>query len=297
MWAERYDRDLKEVFAVQDEITRRIITALQVELTEGEEARLHGEATENLEAYLKMLQARHHFYRMNRQGSMQARKLAEEAIQLDQDYASSYVMISLTHMMDLWFNFSDSPEKSMKLATEAAEKALALDDSNPSAYVGLCMLYVMQRRHDEAIAAGKRAIELSPSGATAHMSLGTALSIAGRQEESIAAFETAIRLNPYPHSVYFRGLGNSYRLAGDYERAMAEYRKALQFEPEDLFTRLGLAATYVSLGRKEEAEAEAAEILRIHREFSLEYFAKTLPFKNDKDTRQFVEALRRAGLQ
>ena len=109
LWAERYDRELKDVFAVQDDIAKRIVVALQIQLTEGEQARLSGKGTNKLEAYLKALQAREQFYRMNRQGSMRARKLAEEAIEIDSAYATPYVIIALTHMMDFWFKFTDSP--------------------------------------------------------------------------------------------------------------------------------------------------------------------------------------------
>ena len=297
LWAERYDRDLKDIFAVQDEITMKIITALQVKLTEGEQARISGKATDNLEAYLKELQAREHFFRMNKQGSMRARELAREAIELDPDYAAPHTMLALTHMMDLWFRFTDSPQESMKLAVEAAEKALAIDDTDPGTYVGLCMLYIMQRRHDDAIAAAERAVELSPSGAMAHSSLGTALSFAGRHEEAIVFFKKAISLDPFPPSIYFRGLGNAYRMAGQYEEAITEYKKTLQHNPEDLFAHLGLAVAYVSLGREEAARAEAAEVLRLHPRFSVEHHSNTLPFKNKADTEFYIDALRKAGLK
>jgi adenylate cyclase len=297
LWAERYDRGLKDIFAVQDEITKKIITALQVKLTEGEQARLYGQATDDLEAYLKMLQAREHFSRMNKQGSMRARELAKEAIELDPEYAGPYVILALTHMMDLWFKFTESPQESMKLAVGAAEKALALDDSDPGTFFGLCMLYIMQRRHDKAIAAAERAVALSPSGATAHSSLGTALSYAGRQEEAIVFFKKAISLNPFPPSTYFRNLGSAYRMAGQYEKAVKEYKKALQQTPDDLFTHLGLAVAYISLGREEEARTEAAEVFRIHPGFSLEHFAKTLPYKNQSDIDCVISSLRKAGLK
>ena len=296
VWSDRYDRDLKDIFALQDEITMRIITALQIELTEGEQARVSGNSTDNLDAYLMVLQAREHFYRMNKQGSMRARELAKEAISLDGDYGPPHVIVALTHMMDLWFKFTDSPEESMKLAVEASEEALALDESNPSTYVGLCMLFIMQRKHDEAVRAGTRAIALSPSGAMAHHSLGTALDVAGRQQEAVIYFKKAISLNPFPPSIFFRGLGNAYRMSGQYEDAIAEYKKALRLNPDDLFTHLGLAIAYASSGHAEEARTESVEVLKIHPEFSLEHYAKTLPYKNQFDIDQSIESLRKAGL-
>jgi len=297
LWAERYDRDLKNIFALQDEITMEIIAALQVKLTEGEQARMLGKSTNNLEAYVKFLQSREHFLRRNKQGSMRARELAGEAIKLDPAYASPYVILALTHLMDLWFSFSESPQESMRLAVGAAEKALALDDTDSGTHVGLCMLYIMQRQHDKAIAAAERAVELSPSGSMAHRSLGTALNFAGRQQEAIVFFKKAISLNPFPPSVYFSGLASAYRMAGQYEEAITKYKKSLQLNPDDLFGHLGLAVAYVSLGREEEARAEAAEVLRIHPRFSVEHFAKTLPYKNQSDIDYEIASLRKAGLK
>ena len=297
LWAERYDRDFKDIFALQDEITLKVITALRVKLTEGEQARLIGKGTKNLEAYAKVLQARKQFYRMNKQGSMESRRLAREAIALDSEYAVPYTILALTHMMDLWFKFSKSPKESMRLAVEAAQKALALDDSDPATHIGLCMLYIMQRQHDKAIAAGERAVLLSPSGARAHSSLGTALMFAGRSNEAIQFIQKAITLNPFPPSIYLRNLGSAYRMAGRNEEAIVEYKKSLQKNPDDLFTHLGLATAYVSLGLDEEARAEAVEVLRIYPKFSLEYYAKTLPLRNQADVDYIISSLRKTGLK
>lgn len=297
IWAERYDQVLDDIFAVQDDITKRIVVALQIELTEGEQARLSGKGTDNLEAYLKNLQAREQFYRMNRQGTVRARELVEEAIKLDPAYAGPYVISALTHMMDLWFQFTESPEESLKLAGEAAEKALSLDGSDPSAHAGLCMFHIMQRKHDEAISSGKRAVTLSPSGASAHTALGTALTYAGKHEEAIAFYKKALSLNPFPPSIYLRNLGTAFRMSGRYQEALAEYKKSLSKSPDDLFTHLGLAICYVCLGFEEKAKAEAAEILRIHPEFSLSYFAETLPYKHQSEIDKDVARLRRTGLQ
>jgi adenylate cyclase len=228
---------------------------------------------------------------------MRARQLAKEAILVDPEYASPYTILALTHMMDLWFKFTESPEESMKMAVKAAQKALALDDSDPGTHVGLCMLYIMQRQHDKAIAAGERAVLLSPSGARAHSSLGTALMFAGRSNEAIPFIKKAISLNPFPPSIYLRNLGSAYRMAGRNEDAIVEYKKSLQKNPDDLFTHLGLVVSYISLGREQEARVAAAEVFRIHPKFSLEHFAKTLPLKNQADVDYMVTSLRKAGLK
>ena len=131
LWAERYDRDLKDVFAVQDDISMKIITALQVKLTEGEQAHLYAKRTDNIDAYLKCLEAREHLFRLNKDGNILARQRIEEAIALDPGYSNAYSLLGMTHILDIWFKWSKSPKESMVRAFEFAKKALALDESNP----------------------------------------------------------------------------------------------------------------------------------------------------------------------
>jgi adenylate cyclase len=287
---------LGEIFAVQDEITLEIVRAMQVSLTEGEQARLIGKKTKNLDAYLKAIQAYEQFLLMNRQGSVKAKKFATEAIALDPQYAFPYTTLANAHMLDAWFKFSKSPGESMRLAADVAQKALALDDSDPMVYSTLTNLYVMQRRYDEAIASAERDLEISPGGARAHISMGIALRFACRFGEAIPFFEQAIRLNPYPPGTYFRLLGSSYRIVGRYDEALIAYKKALQLNPNDIFTHLGLASLYVETGRIQNARDEAKEVLRIHPKFSLDDFAKTLSFKDQSRVSDYVARLRKAGL-
>ncbi len=297
LWADRYDRDLKDIFALQDEITLKIIQALQLKLTAIEQARVTGKGTENLNAYLKALQAYEQFGRMNKQGSIMAKQLAKEAIALDPKYALPYTVMAYSHMLDLWFRFSESPEESMKLAVDAAQKALTLDDSDPLIHTCFSSLYIMQRKHDKAIASAERALELSPSGARAHGSLGSALSFACRFSEAVQYLEQAIRLDPFPSSIGFRNLGGAYRSVGRYEESVKQLKKALELSPNDLFAHLSLSITYIKLGRDEEAKAEATEVLRIHPKFSLEHYAKTLPFKDQSVVDDHIACLRKAGLK
>ena len=297
LWAERYDRELKDIFALQDEITLKVIMALQIKLTAGEQARLIGKGTENLEAYTTTLQAIMHFHRMNKQGNMESRRLAKEAIPMDPEYAGPYRALALTHMMDLWFNFSKSPKESRMLAVEAGQKALALDDSNPGTHIVLCYLYIMQEKLDKAIAAAERAVEQSPSGANAYAALGSALRFACRPNEAIPMVKKAISLNPIANSLLLRDLGVSYQMAGKYEDAIVVLKKSLQERPNGLFSHLALAVCYVSLGREEQARAEATEVLRIHPKFSLEYYAKILPYKDQSVVDHLIACLRKAGLK
>ncbi len=296
LWAERYERELKDFFALQDEITKKILWALEVKLTKGEQASTHHKVTDNLEAYLKALQAVDYLNRMNVEGSLLARQMAEEAMALDPEYARPYRVLAFTHVNDIIFGTSKSPKSSMERAYESAQKAISLDDSDPCGYEALSFIYLIKRQHDRAIAEAERAIALDPNRADAHYRLGLALIYAGRSEEATALLEKAIRINPIAPAVYFLNLGRAYRDMGRYEEAIGEFRKAINRAPDSSFSHFELAATYSLAGRDEDARTEAEEVLRITPKFSLESVAKRLPYKNPAHTVRVVEALRKAGL-
>jgi adenylate cyclase len=297
LWSERYDRDLKDIFALQDEITMKILTALRVKLTEGEQARLYDRGAENLDSFLKVLQGRAYFYRFNKGSNLQARQMFEETIALDPKDAAAYMMLGWTHLIEVWFGWSKSPGTSMERAVELAQKALALNDTLDFTHSLLGNIYLMKRQYEKAIAEGERAVALNPNGADAHAHLGMTLSYVGRPEEAIVMLKRATRLNPLPPNWYLFSLGQAYRLTGQYEEAIAVYKRALHRNPDDMLAHAGLAATYSLLEREEEAHAEAAEVLRINPKFSLDHLAKTMPFKNQTDTERYIDALRKAGLK
>jgi adenylate cyclase len=296
LWSEKYDRDMRDLFAIQDEITLEIIRAMQVQLTDGQQASVTGKGTKSLDAYLKANLANEQFYRMNKDGSMKAKELANEAIALDSNYAFPYVSMANAHMLDVWFKFSPSPKESMRLAAQAALKAQALDDSDPRVFSALTNLYIMQREYQKAIAAAEHQLELSPSSARAHSSMGVALYFADRSTEAIPFIEQAIRLDPYPSAITFRHLGNSYRKAGRYEEAVNAFEKAVHGNPDDIFAHIALAITYIELGREEEARAEAKEVMRIHPKFSIALFTSGEHMKNRPGLDDYIECMRKAGL-
>jgi len=296
LWSEKYDREMKDLFALQDEITLAIILAMRVELTEGKQASITGRGTEILEAYLKAMRAQKQFYLMTKEGSMKAKELVKEAIALDPNYAFPYATLANAHMLDVWFKFSASSKESMRLAAEAAQKALTLDASDPKVYHALTNLYIMQRQYEKAIDAAEHRLELSPSGAQAYNSMGLALNFSGKHSEAIPFIEKAIRLDPYPPSATFRTLADAYSNVGRYEEAITEYKKALQQNPDDIFAHLDLADNYMKLGREEEARAEAKEVIRIHPKFSLSHYARSVHEKDRSDLNDYIERLRKAGL-
>jgi len=297
VWAERYDRGLKDIFTLQDEITKKIITALQVKLTAGEQARLSSRGTDNLDAYLKFLAGREHLLRFNKDDNLIARQKAEEAIALDPKYSDAYSLLGKTHILDVWFKWSESPKESMGNAFKLAKKALTLDEDNSGAHRILSNIYLLKRQHDEAIAESQRAVSLAPNAADEIFQLGVILRFSGKAKEAVSMFERAIRLNPMPPASYLYHLGLSYAFIGEFEKAIAICKKALPENPNDFVGRITLTIAYSSLGREEEARSEATEVLRIDPNFTLEYALKTWPYKNQADRDLVFGALRKAGLK
>jgi adenylate cyclase len=297
LWSNQYDRNLEDIFAVQDEITKKIITAMQVKLTEGEQARTAARSTSNLEAYLKCLQANDYINRINIESNALAKQLVAEAIALDPDYAWAYYVLARAHTADVWLGVSKSPKQSIAKAIELVQKAIFLDDTYAEAHSRLGFLLAMTKQYDKAVAEGEKAVDLNPNSADAHLWLGKVLIFDGRWEESISEYMKAIRLNPIPPNMYFYSLGLSYGYTGKYEEAVAWCEKAIRQEPDSLMARIMIAVVYSLSGREEEARAEAAEVLRIQPKFSLEKLAKRLTYKRRTDREKLLGALRKAGLK
>ncbi len=297
LWADRYDRNLNDIFAVQDEITKKIITAMQVKLTEGEQVRAAAKGTNNLEAYLKYLQADDYIDRINIESNALGKQLAQEAIALDPEYAMAYRALGRAHMLDVWLGSSKSPKDSITEAMKLVKQAIVLDDTYAEAHGLLGYLFSMTRQHDKAVALGEKAVALNPNSAESHFRLGKTLTFSGRYEESIPEYKRAIRLNPIPPNMYFYSLGLSYGWTGQYEEAITWCKKATRLEPNSLWAHIMMAVVYSLSGREEEARAEAAEVLRINPKFSLEKFEKQVTYKKKTDKERVIGALRKAGLK
>jgi adenylate cyclase len=299
LFSERYDRDLKDILSLQDEITMKVLTAVQVKLTIGEVARLYEKGTKNLDAYLKVLQAREYKAgTFNKERVERARQLLEEAIALDPEYAYAYSILSTAHFDLVIIGASESPRESLQRALELGKKAVALDDSNSTIHACLTFPYIYLREYDKAISEAEKGVSLSPNSATAYFSLGTALSYAGRPQEAIPMLQKSLRLSPIPVNSWVLGvLAHSYRELGQYEEAIATYKKVLQiYGPDHLLAHLELAITYALMDREKEACAEGAEVMRIDPKFSLERYIKGLPYDQSRKDRM-AGALRKAGLE
>jgi adenylate cyclase len=297
LWAERYDRELGDVFALQDEITMKVLTALQVKLTGGEQVRIAARNTDNINAYLKFMQAAHHLRKTHQEGNIMARKLGEEAIALDPNFSNPYKLLAMTHLEDVWFGWSKSPRESFKKAVELAEQSLALDNTNANTVALVGHLSVMKRQHEEAIVEGERSIALEPNSANSYMLLATTLRFSGRAAEAIPLLKKAIRLEPYTPATFYYQLGMAYNFTGQYDEAIAVLKKALKRTPDHLLSLLGLTIAYSLADRMEEARATAAEVLRVNPKLSVAYLEKKAPYKYKADLELSMGAMRKAGLK
>jgi adenylate cyclase len=297
LWSERYDRDLKDIFALQNEITIKILTALQVKLVAGEQAILWVKGTSNLEAYEKYLQALEYHVLFSKEGEVAARQLVEEAIALDPHYAMAHALLAQIFLAEVRFGWTKTPAEAMERAEKLAQKAMALDPQTPVAYHAMGQIHLFRREHDEAVAWGERAVAVNPNSDSSNAFLAWFLTSSGRPQEAIPLLEKAIRRNPLPPGWYRSILGFAYRDSGRYEEAIVEFKKSLALSPEFVAPRLGLVSTYVLAGREEEARREVGELLRIDPKYSLERAMKTSFYKNQADIERFSNALRKAGLK
>jgi adenylate cyclase len=300
IWAERYNRDLKDIFALQDEITMKILTAIRVKLTEGEQGlrqEKYFKGKKGLDCYLKVLEGFNYLKGYNIDGTRVGNRILEEAIEMCPDNPVIYVLMGWVSYLEYWLGLGKSPRESIEKGIELEQRALAMDDSLPLAHGQLSMFYTLRREYDKSIAEAERAVGLEPGGASTHLCYGMSLSYGGRPEEAIPVLQKSIRLNPLGDAGSFLHLGHAYRATGRFQEAVSEYKKSLQRSPDNFFAHLGLTATYSMMGREQEARTEAAEVLRLNPKFSLDSYAKRLTFKDQSVTDNFVEALRKAGLK
>ena len=292
IWAERYDRELKDIFAIQDDITKRVVSSLQANLTVGEITHAYAKGTNSLEAYLKVIKARNIHMRFTKDDNLISRDLAQEAISIDPEYGEAYVLLAATYMAETYFDSDKSPKESMGQAIGYAKKAVELETVGGHAMLG--QLYSLIGQIDKALTECKLAVDLAPNSATARTWYGAVLINAGQYDMAVEKLEQAGRRDPMAGTWFLRYLGSAYSLKGRHDEAISTLKKAIQKAPNDYLSRLLLTRAYIFAGRPDEAQAEAAEVVRLNPNFSLEQFAKRY---NAKDKDRSMDAFRQAGLK
>ena len=296
IWAERYDRDLKDIFALQDEVTQKIVAALAVRLTEDEQKRLMHKYTNDMAAYDFFLQGLEYHNQQSKKGNLQARKMFEKAIERDSKFALAYALNGRTHLMEWTMGWSRDP-RSIERAFELAKKAIALDDLLPAGHSLLGDVYLWKKKYDRAIAEQKKAVALDPNDADGLAGLSDVLSWSGEPGESVGLVKKAMRLNPRYPIWYLWALGHAYFLAGQHDAAIKTFKKALNRNLDYMPAHAYLASIYIEQGRDEEARTEAAEIIRLSPQTSLEDWKQRLPYKDQSVLERLIDSLRKAGLK
>jgi len=296
LWAERFDRQLTDIFALQDEVSQRIVSALAVNLTPNEEASLSESMQTNPEAYDLLLRGLGLFRRFTRETNAEARYYFKRAIALEPDFARAHADIALSLSMDIQFNWELPTEAIVEEALAHSQKALELNPNVRQVHFALCSVYTVLKEHDKAISAGREAIRVDPNYADGYANLAQALTYAGRPEEALEAMASAIRLNPRYAFFYTWIIGHALMLQGNYDEAIIKFEEVIErnaFFPGALLT---LAAIYGNIGPSDEAEWKAAEILVLQPDFSIALEMEQVPYKLKRHTDWYINGLRNAGL-
>jgi adenylate cyclase len=296
IWSEQFDRTLDDSFALQDEITGRVLAAINVKLVLGEQAKVWHKTLKDLRALEAFYKGVHAFYQMDRESMQRARQYFERVAEIQPDVPVGATWVAMSHWFDIQRGWSAAPDKSKELARQWAEVAASMQDADGQAHSALSYLYLIERRFDEALEAGRQAVANRPSCAYANCFYGNVLHYCGEQDGAIHHLKLAMRVQPLHPPFYLHMLALAYRAKGELDSAVVTAKQALELIPDDVANRIILTSAYVGLGRQDLAEETAVEIKRIDPLFSVTQFANAQPYRDSGLLEKFVSDLRSAGL-
>ena len=298
LWAAQYDRELKDLFKLTDEVTRKILNSVYIKLTGREESQLRRRKDpKNTDALLKTFEVVAVMRGLNPKDNAQAKRLAEDLTTIDPGWSVGFTLLARAHYMDVVLGVSDSPRESLSIALELAKKAVSMDEFNPTNYDTLGYVFSLMGEHERALAEFEKASTLCPSCADPYMYIGYTQYCMDETDKAVASLQTALRLNPFPPPYYYIHMGNAYRHAGKYEEAISVYKKSLQISPNAQAAYIGLVSSYSLLNQEEKARSSAQELIRLNPKFAVDVWEKTMPYKNREKLFRFANALRKAGLK
>jgi adenylate cyclase len=295
IWAERYDRQLKDIFAVQDELTETIAATLEGQVGVAARDRATRKTPQNLRAYDYVLRGQAIITRSYKD-HLRSREMFEDALRLDPGSARAWVALANNYLLDFTSGWGESPENSLEEAFRLARKAAQLDGADSYPHRILSSMHCMKGQYEEAQNHSRRALRLNPNDANAYGSQAMLLIYIGKPDEALEAIKTAIRLNPHHPSWYWWHQAFALLMAGDSEAAVTPLKEALSRYPDFVTPHRHLAVCYMRLGREEEARDEVAEIIKIDPGYNLKSLSARLPFKDPADSQRYLDDLRRAGV-
>jgi adenylate cyclase len=292
LWTEQYDRNLDDIFEIQDEISAIICNVTSVKISTEEGSRLARLLPNSLEAYDKLLKGQKNLFRYTRDDLRQAREFYENAANLDPRYARALAAIAQTLNFEWLFSWADNSESTLDYALSIAHEAVTLDQGDSRGYAGVGFVSLYQKKHDASIKAYQRALLLNPNDADVIAELADTYAHSGRSEEAVTLLTRAMHLNPFYPDEYLWNLGGAYYTLKQYEKAIDAVN---QMNNPTEGSRI-LAASYAQLGELDIAREHAGKTLQAHPDFSLEKWQAMMPDKYPEDSMAFADGLRKAGL-
>ena len=296
IWADRFDRDLTDIFAVQDELTREIIAALKVKLTPGKKERLMRRNTIDEEAYDFFLRGRERAWLTTRSGNVEARNLLGRAVAINPDFAAAHAFIGFTHVNDYINGWAEVPERSLQIGLEIAERAVQLDEAEPQGHYVLAVALGFNRQIDRGLAEARRSVALAPSFAQGHHSIARFLTLSGDPAGAISTLDAYMRLDPLYPDMALHFLAEARFSLGQFDEAVTALKQRLGRSPDSATSLALLASCYGHLGRINEARAAWAQVIKIAPDFSIERQRRVLPYRNPDDFDRRVDGLRKANI-
>jgi adenylate cyclase len=296
LWADRFDRDLTDIFATQDEVVEKIVRALAVKLTHGEERRLGRRGTSNVEAYETWLRAREQAGRSTRVAIAQAKTMHRRAIETDQNFSAPHAGLALALIADYVSDWAEDPAQALNEAERWARRAVELNEQEPLSHLALGSVLLWRRDLVGALTEFRRMVALDPNFASGYTAMGLGLMYAGQPAEALESIAVAMRLDPHYPSIVLHFLAQAEFSLGKYDMAAQHLRERIARTPGTDSSRMMLAACYGHLGRLEDARMAWAELLKVNPGFSLVQREHVLPYKNAADFRRIADGLAKAGL-
>jgi tetratricopeptide (TPR) repeat protein len=292
----RFDRELTNVFEVQDEVARDVASTLAVKLRDGVRRRGRCNTTTDLECYDTYLRAREVYWQLTSEPQAEAERLLKRAIELDPNFAPAHALLAGVYLLRFINRWHENADKYLEEAHHVAARGVELSPTHPRALNSLASVALWKRHHEQALAVYQQVVDIDPSFSRWYIGIGWVLHYAGRSEEAIGPMNWGFRLDPFHPPAYQHWLAQAYFQLGRYEEAVDILRRRLMKAPQTDMSRVLLASAYGHLGRKSEAQDEWREALRINPDYSLEHRRRVLPYKKPADFELMVEGLRKAGL-
>ncbi|MGD2171379.1 MAG: adenylate/guanylate cyclase domain-containing protein [Gammaproteobacteria bacterium] len=296
LWADRYDRDLTDIFSVQDDVTRKIVAAISPSLTGSEQDRLEHRETGSFEAYDYFLKGREQVLLDTEESNLLAHRLLRKAIEIDANFSPAYSYLARCHALAYINNWGDPEQRSMTRALELGREAVKLNPDNPHAHFSTGTAALWLKQHDLAASEVRLSLDIDPNFSEGYGALSMIQVYSGDPESALQSLKTTMRLDPFYRDIYLHLSGQAYFHLGRYPEAVEVLKRRLVRKPDSDISRVLLAASYGRLGEGERGREEWNEALRVNPHYSLAQKRKILPYSNPRDFEQIVDGLRAAGI-